>query len=180
MNMQSSPFCLPIYTRNDKHRHGISTYRAPCKNNNLKPRSKFSTSFSPYTHIRLEDDTIVSLKDIKLNDVIKGGIVVNTILKIRNVDMVPFYKILSEELNEYIYVTGCHFIRESGKFIRVRDSPSAQLTDIIEDMFICLITSTHHIPIGEHTFWDWSDFCESCNDGNIPQEFFVRDRFNKF
>ena len=180
MSMQSSQFCLPIYQWSDKRRHSTSTHRVPCKNNNFKPKTKMSTSFSPYTRIRLADDKIVILKDLKLGDVIKGGIIVNCILKIRNSDRVPFYRIFSHEINEYIYVTGCHFILENGNFIRVRDSSHAQLTDIVEDTFICLITSTHRIPIGEHTFWDWTDFCESCDNGCIPQEYFMCDRFNAF
>lgn len=178
-NMQPYQLCLPVYNVVEKYKRSAYTYRNPCKNNCIKPRTKFSTSFSPFTRIQLENGVITQIKDIKLGDVIKGGAVVNTIFKVRNTDHVPFYRILNKELNEYIYVTGCHFIREDGRFIRVRDSSYAELTDIVEDAFTCLITSTHHIPIGEHIFWDWSDFCQSCNDSCIPQEFFGRDRFNQ-
>jgi len=164
-----------IYNNHKKKQCPISRH----KNKTISPRTKFSTSFSPNTKLKLRDGRVIAIKDLTLGDVLEDGEIVNVILKVRNVDRVPFYRIFNSQLNEYIYVTGCHYILEMGKFIRVRDSQLSEKTEVVEDMFVCLITSTHRIPIGEHTFWDWSDFCESCNEGEIAQEFFLRDRFNE-
>ena len=94
---------------------------------------------------------------------------------------VPFYKVFSHKLNDFIYVTGSHHIEEDGKFIRTDQSKYAVKTDIVEDVWTCLITSTHNIPIGEYTFWDWADWCDCCEKNTIPQTFFRRtDRFNVY
>ena len=42
-------------------------------------------------------------------------------------------------------------------FIPVKDVNYAIKTDICDEELSCLITSTHKIPIGEYTFWDWED-----------------------
>lgn len=137
--------------------------------------------FFTETPIHLEDGRIVPMKDIRLGDVLPGGITVITKLEIYNFNKVPFYKVYSDKLNDYIYVTGSHHIEEGGKFIRTDHSKHAVKTDIVEDVWMCLITSTHNIPIGEHVFWDWADWCDCCEKNTIPQTFFRRtDRFNVY
>ena len=137
--------------------------------------------FFTETPIHLEDGRIVPMKDIRLGDVLPGGITVITKLEIYNFNKVPFYKVYSDKLNDYIYVTGSHHIEEGGKFIRTDHSKHAVKTDIVEDVWMCLITSTHNIPIGEHVFWDWADWCDCCEKNVIPQKFFQRtDRFNVY
>lgn len=165
--------------------------------NNFRNRSKYvpppppppSPSPSPppdscfykQTPIHLMDGRIVPIKDIRLGDVLPGGITVITKLEIYNFNKVPFFKVYSDKLKDYIYVTGSHHIEEDGKFIRTEHSKRAVKTDIVEDVWMCLITSTHNIPIGEHVFWDWADWCDCCQKNTIPQEFFQRtDRFNVY
>ena len=116
--------------------------------------------FYEETPIHLADGRIVPMKDIRLGDVLPGGITVITKLEIYNFNKVPFYKVYSDKLNDFIYVTGSHHIEEDGKFIRTEHSKRAVKTDIVEDVWVCLITSTHTIPIGEHVFWDWADWCD--------------------
>jgi hypothetical protein len=140
-----------------------------------------SGCFYEETPIHLADGRIIPMKDIRLGDVLPGGITVITKLEIYNFNKVPFYKVYSDKLNDFIYVTGSHHIEEDGKFIRTDHSKHALKTDIVEDMWLCLITSTHNIPIGEHTFWDWADWCDCCEKSVIPQKFFQRtDRFNVY
>lgn len=137
--------------------------------------------FYEETPIHLADGRIVPMKDIQLGDILPGGITVITKLEIYNFNKVPFYKVYSDKLNDFIYVTGSHHIEEDGKFIRTEHSKRAVKTDIVEDVWVCLITSTHNIPIGEHVFWDWADWCDCCEKNTIPQEFFQRtDRFNVY
>lgn len=137
--------------------------------------------FYEETPIHLADGRIVPMKDIRLGDILPGGITVITKLEIYNFNKVPFYKVYSDKLNDFIYVTGSHHIEEDGKFIRTDHSRHAVKTDIVEDVWLCLITSTHNIPIGEHTFWDWADWCDCCEKNVIPQKFFQRtDRFNVY
>jgi hypothetical protein len=110
---------------------------------------------------------VVAIKDVMLGDVLEGGVTVNVTLQIRNIDKVPFYKLLNSELNEYIYVTGSHIIKEGDEFVRVDQSTKAEITDVFSDSLICLITDKHSIPIGEHIFWDWSDACDACDKSVI-------------
>ena len=58
-------------------------------------------------------------------------------------------------------------IKEGGDFVRVDQCASAEVSDVVNDEFICLITDDHTIPIGEHTFWDWADECDMCDKSVI-------------
>lgn len=145
------------------------------------PAPSPTSCFFTETPIHLADGRIVPMKDIRLGDVLPGGITVITKLEIYNFNKVPFYKVFSHKLDDFIYVTGSHHIEEDGKFIRTDQSKHAVKTDIVEDVWMCLITSTHNIPIGEYTFWDWADWCDCCEKNTIPQTFFRRtDRFNVY
>ena len=158
-----------------------SKYVAPSPSPSPAPAPAPGGCFYEETPIHLADGRIVPMKDIRLGDVLPGGITVITKLEIYNFNKVPFYKVYSDKLNDYIYVTGSHHIEEGGKFIRTDHSKHAVKTDIVEDMWLCLITSTHNIPIGEHVFWDWADWCDCCEKNVIPQKFFQRtDRFNVY
>ena len=112
--------------------------------------------FSPNTPCASNQGEVVLMKDLKLGDVLVGGIVVDAVMQIRNVED-PHYKIFSKELNDYIYVTGSHYIKDGEKYIEVCDYAGAELTDQIEGVLSCLVTSDHTIPVGEYTFWDWED-----------------------
>lgn len=158
-----------------------SKYVAPSPSPSPAPAPAPGGCFYEETPIHLADGRIVPMKDIRLGDVLPGGITVITKLEIYNFNKVPFYKVYSDKLNDYIYVTGSHHIEEGGKFIRTDHSKHAVKTDIVEDVWMCLITSTHNIPIGEHVFWDWADWCDCCEKNVIPQKFFQRtDRFNVY
>jgi hypothetical protein len=58
-----------------------------------------------------------------------------------------------------ILVTGSHLVfnKEKNSFVKVENYSNAKLTDKVSDVFSCLITDTHRIPIGNEIFWDWED-----------------------
>jgi hypothetical protein len=112
--------------------------------------------FSPNTQVRLKSGELVHMKDLKLGDVLVGGVIVDATMQIRN-ESDPYYKIYSKELNDYIYVTGRHYIKHGEKYVQVKDFPNAEPTDNIDGILNCLVTSDHTIPVGEYTFWDWED-----------------------
>jgi hypothetical protein len=115
--------------------------------------------FHPNTHIHLQNGSIKEMRKIKLNDVLENGSRVTGILSLQNVTNEPFYEIYSQQYKENIYVTGSHLIYDenSQKFIFVKNSKLAKITNLKNDMFSCLITSDSLIKIGEHTFWDYED-----------------------
>ena len=51
-------------------------------------------------------------------------------------------------------------------YVYVKDYKLAEITDIIDDTVINLITSDHRIQIGEHKFWDWEDGDENYTKKN--------------
>ena len=46
---------------------------------------------------------------------------------------------------------------KTNKFIKVADFKDANITETWVSEMSCLVTSNHHIPIGEYTFYDWED-----------------------
>jgi hypothetical protein len=132
------------------------------------PDYEYYSCFSGDTSIKLENGNVINMEDVIIGDVLEGGVTVNATLQIRNIHKIPFYKVLNSELNKYIYVTGSHMIKEGDKFVDVSDSSKAEVSTVINDFFICLITDTHTIPIGENTFWDWSDTCDVCDTLTLP------------
>ena len=132
--------------------------------------------FSPNTLLRLSNGDMIKMGEITIGDVLEGGISVNAVLQILNKNDIPYYKVYNESLDDYIYVTGSHHVLETdGRFVHVNEYSKSEKTDIVDKMWICLITSNHNIPIGGHTFWDWSDWCDTCEKCTIPQEFFTRE-----
>jgi hypothetical protein len=113
--------------------------------------------FSPDTPVTLKNGSRVCIKDIKIGDVLVGGTIVDATMQIGNRSKDPYYKIFSKELNDYIYVTGSHYIKHGDKYVKVCDFPDSIRTEEYGKVLSCLVTSTHTIPIGEHTFWDWED-----------------------
>tara|TARA_B000000557_G_scaffold247334_1_gene231097 strand:+ start:184 stop:978 length:795 start_codon:yes stop_codon:yes gene_type:complete len=115
--------------------------------------------FKQDTLIKLKNKQLIKMKDIKLGSKLNNDIEVVGILRLKNHNNEPFYKIYSEDLNNYIYVTGGHLIYndETKKFIKVKYHSKSIKTDIIDSELSCLITSNNKIPIGEYTFWDWED-----------------------
>ena len=115
--------------------------------------------FKNNTPIKLKSGEIVRMKNLELGDIIENGSEVIAILKIKGNKENPFYKIFSEKLNKYIYVTGSHKIQhpETKQFVYVEKYEKAIKTSEYETELSCLVTDDHLIQIGEHTFWDWED-----------------------
>ena len=123
-----------------------------------------SICFHKNTPVNLKNGITQKMKDLKLGTILENGAEVYGILTLKGDKENPYYKIWSDKLNEYIYVTGDHKILDETKedkdiesFKSVKDVSYALKTNICDEELSCLITSTHRIPIGEYTFWDWED-----------------------
>ena len=119
---------------------------------------RFGSCFNPETKIKLKNGEIYAMKDLPLGVELEDGSVVLSVMRILNKEY--FYKIKGGVNNEFIYVTGSHFIYNKilDKFVQVKDFEGS----IKEENMKCecvtsLITSTHRIPIGSNLFWDWED-----------------------
>jgi len=93
----------------------------------------------------------VHMKDLNLGDVLVNGSVVKATMQIRN-ENDPYYTLPGE-----IYVTGSHYIQNGDSFVHVSKFENATLTQRIDTVVNCLITSDHKIPVGDYVFWDWED-----------------------
>jgi len=118
--------------------------------------------FHPSTPIKLSTGETIPMKELLLGDELEDGDIVNGILKLKGNKDEPYYKLWSNKLNRYIWVTGSHKILNGGKdifenYIEVKDYKLATETLKWDNELSCLITSTHRIKVGEHTFWDWED-----------------------
>ena len=126
--------------------------------------------FHPETKLRLKDDTLVCIKDVPLNAVLKNGTIVNAVMHISNLDengkeIEALYKLKGGEKSEQsesesdILVSGSHlvYVPTTKVFDHVENLLEAEKTDIFCDTFTCLITSNHTIPIGKWIFHDWED-----------------------
>lgn len=117
--------------------------------------------FHPDTKLKLNNGTIVSMKNIQLGDILENGSIVKSTMQINNrEDSEPFYRIPGAGINgEDILVTGSHLIFDKIKrtFIEIKDYSKAEKTDIYADWFSCLITSNNKITVGNEVFWDWED-----------------------
>jgi len=126
--------------------------------------------FHPETKLRLKDDTLVFIKDVPLNAVLKNGTIVNAVMHISNLDengkaIEALYKLKGGEKSDIlesesdILVSGSHlvYVPTTKVFDHVENLLEAEKTDIFCDTFTCLITSNHTIPIGKWIFHDWED-----------------------
>lgn len=137
--------------------------------------------FHPETKLRLKDDSLVSMKDVPLNAVLKNGSIVNAVMHISNLDekgkcIEALYRIEGGEgieeaeadadADASILVSGSHLVYEPGekKFVQVEHLLQATKTEIMCETFTCLITSNHIIPIGKWIFHDWED-----NNGSMSK-----------
>ena len=71
--------------------------------------------FHPETILKLKDDSVVCMKDIPLNSVLKNGSIVYAVMHISNVDkdgksIESLYKIKGGEKDVDILVSGSHLI----------------------------------------------------------------------
>ena len=125
--------------------------------------------FKEDTLIKTKEGKLVKIKDISLGETLENGAKVLGTLQLKGDKENPYYKIWSEKLNCFIYVTGDHKILNKHKntdvnlqdefenYISVSDYVSSIKTNTYDETLYCLITSNHRIPIGEYTFWDWED-----------------------
>jgi len=120
--------------------------------------------FHPETKLRLKDDTLVCIKDVQLNAVLKNGTIVNAVMHISNLDengkaIEALYKLKGGEHEDNILVSGSHlvYVPDRKEFDQVEHLLESEKTDIFCNTFTCLITSNHTIPIGKWIFHDWED-----------------------
>lgn len=115
--------------------------------------------FDPDTKLKLKTGEMVAMKDIELGSILENGSEVLAVLRIKANKDEKYYKIYSEKLKDYIYVTGSHKISnpDTNVFMDVCDYDKSELSDKTSDVYSCLVTSDHLIPIGEYIFWDWED-----------------------
>ena len=115
--------------------------------------------FSPDTLIKMQDGNMKKIKNIEIGEFLENDIEVLATLNIKNVHPDnPYYKIWSDKLESYIYVTATHKILDTKNgFIPVETYSRATKTNIKPNILNCLITDNHQIPIGEYIFWDWED-----------------------
>jgi len=123
--------------------------------------------FHPNTKVQLKDGSIVAMKDVPLNAILKNGAKVCSVMSISNVDEEGMYverifEMANGEEGETILVSGSHLVLDpkTQTFVKVKDikgdgAPIA--TELECDTLACLITSNHTIPIGTWTFHDWED-----------------------
>ena len=128
-----------------------------------------SLCFKGDTKLKIKGRRIYeNIKDINLGDILENGSHVIGLLKLKGSKENPFYKIWSDDLNDYIYVTGEHRVLnrniegkeeddEFENFIKVSKFKHAEKTKDYDEVLYCLITDDHRIPVGEYTFWDWED-----------------------
>ena len=127
--------------------------------NSFLAKQEMMTCFHPDTKIKLANGEYKCMKDLDLGEKLDKNIDVIAVLRIKGEEKDKFYKIYSKELNDYIFVTGTHLIKDpkTKKFIKVADFKDANITETWVNEMSCLVTSNHHIPIGEYTFYDWED-----------------------
>ena len=123
--------------------------------------------FDPNTKVKLINNELVAMKDIKLNSKLKNGSIVMSVMKINNLDFKDnvrekMYEISGGEDNENILVTGSHLVYDPiiKQFVEVKNlrgiTPSVVSHKNCSELS-CLITSDHIIPIGKFVFHDWED-----------------------
>ena len=106
--------------------------------------------FAPETPIQLENGKTVMIKNLKLGDTLVNGSIVEAVMRIKNYND-PYYKIGD------IHVTGSHYVKHGTKYVQVKNLPTAERTEKIDDVVSCLVTNDHKIPVGKEMFWDWED-----------------------
>ena len=118
--------------------------------------------FNPYTSVKLKNGVIKYMKNVNLGDILPDGSIVEAVMQIDNKrEKLPVYVIRGVGVDgENICVTGSHLVFDemSNTFVKVENYAKAELVpNLTVDYFSCLITNTHHIPIGNELFWDWED-----------------------
>jgi len=115
--------------------------------------------FHPDTLIKLKNGEVYKMKDLPLGQEMEDGGIIQSVMKLANLDSLPFYEIAGGIDGKNIYVTGDHFIHDnhSETWIQVKNSKIAFKTNHNTKDLACLITTSRRIQIGSHLFWDWED-----------------------
>lgn len=116
--------------------------------------------FHPNTNITLSTGEVKQIKDVRIGEHLQDGTrVTGTMILEGNTtnNDNPFYRVPTQ-LND-VLVTGDHYILDnaSNTFKKVKELDFPIDTTQRSETFICLITDTHKIQIGNKTFWDWED-----------------------
>lgn len=130
--------------------------------------------FSANTLVKMKNGKEKYFKDIVLGDILSDGSKVRGVMQLKNWSDEEkeneeefFYSLVNKENKHKILVTGLHLINYKNKLIYVKDHPEAALTHYKERVLYCLVTDTHHIPIGTYTFWDWEDTPKMNTDAQL-------------
>lgn len=115
--------------------------------------------FHPETLLTLQSGEKVQMKDIKPGSVLIDGGRVLAVMRIENSKRETYYALPNRVDGSMVWVTGSHFIysQQQNKWVHVSKHECAQYTGEIGTEVASLITTTHHIPVGEYLFWDWED-----------------------
>ena len=115
--------------------------------------------FKNDTLVKMKDGELRKMQDISLGDVLDNGSKVNAVLKVANANNEAFYRMKSTTGGTDVFVTGSHYVlhETTGKYVKAKNHPNAELTNIVEKTFSCLITDDHLIPVEGYVFWDWED-----------------------
>lgn len=119
--------------------------------------------FEPSTPVKLLDGTHKPMKDLHLGEKLYGNRRVISVMRILGNEYEEnnnvLYRIYSEELKQWIYVTQEHKIynNSTGRFIPVCKHPDAIATARKVQELSCLVVEDNKIPVGELMFWDWED-----------------------
>ena len=121
---------------------------------------KLGGCFHKDTILKLQDGSVKSIVDIKLNDILINGSKVVATMQISNLHNEPYYSLPGGVNGKDILVTGTHYVYDPslGAFQIVENVFGSSKTNLVDDIFYCLITDDNMIQIGSHIFWDWEDF----------------------
>jgi hypothetical protein len=131
--------------------------------------------FHPNTKIRLYNGILCDIQDIELNSRLKNNAVVQSVMKISNINKNGHFNeelfSLKGEEDTDILVSGCHLIYDIkiDDFVHVKEwihnNPMlGKKSNLNTDVLYCLITTNHTIPIGKWVFHDWED-----NNGSLSK-----------
>ena len=111
-----------------------------------------SVCFDPTTPIKLINNKIVKLEDIKINDILLDNNTVQSVL-IFNIEnnIVPMFNYKNT------IVSGDHIVLENNKFIRIKESHLSKPILYKKNKLICLVTEKGNININGLLFKDYLD-----------------------
>lgn len=151
-----------IYTLDGSVKTMESTWNGPPGD---AVRALSGVCFHPDTKVKLIDNTILNMKDVPLNAILKNGATVRAVLTISNqtnngdikekLYMLPN----GEDNDKHILVTGSHlvYLPKQDTFVPIDSLDEATISSIETSTLSCLITSDHTIPLGQWIFHDWED-----------------------